>query len=100
MRAAAVVAHEFYCQLAERIAVVANRDQRVVFLVVVADQHALWGRYLARDRLQRTQDIGALIVYRDDDVEARRGRGHRMTLAPWMWPQTSNTGLLLKSASR
>jgi hypothetical protein len=78
--AAATVAHEIDRQIAECLAFIANRRQRVVVLAVVADQRALWGRHCARDRLQRSQDIGAFVVHRDDDVEARRR--HRMRLAP------------------
>jgi hypothetical protein len=83
MRTASVVAHELDRQIAERRSIVANWRQRVVVLAVVADQHVLRRCHRAGDRLQRSQDIGAFVVHKEDDVEAWRDcRGHRMILAP------------------
>src|SRR4029079_8797791 len=71
MRSASAIADELDCRAAKRTAILRNGGQGVVLLVVVANHHAMRRFHLACDRAQRRHDIGALVVDRDDNVEAR-----------------------------
>ena len=77
MRTAAAVADELNRHGDKRAAILRDCRQSVVILVVVANQHAMLCFHLARDCTQRRNDIGALVVDGDDNVEARaRVFGH------------------------
>ena len=77
MRATSAIADDLDCRAAKRSAILRNGGQGVVILVVVANQHAMRRFHLARDRAQRREDIGTLVVDGDDNVETRpRDFGH------------------------
>ena len=77
MRTAAAVADEFDRHPAKSTPALRDRWQGVVVLAVVDDHHAIGRFHLARDCAQCRNNVGALVVDGDDNVEARpRAFGH------------------------
>src|SRR5262245_49899478 len=68
VRAAPEVTHKYNCQPAESLAIAGDCRQRIVFFTIVANQDPVRGPHLARNRLQRRDDIFAFVVNRDDNV--------------------------------
>ena len=69
MRPSAGIADEGDFEAAVSLRMLPHRGQGIVFLKVVADQHARRSFDLPRKRAQGREDIGPFIVDRDDDVE-------------------------------
>jgi hypothetical protein len=69
MRAADRIANECDIEPGIDVRVVSHRRQRVVFVNVVADQHAGRSFDFAGNRAKGSEYVGALIVNRNDEVE-------------------------------